>query len=388
MKPFLFGSTALVGAVALAAPAFAAEGVELGLGGRYAAAAGFLFDQDKGGGESGDNTHNTVLRQDVEVYFQGAVTLDNGLKVGVEAQLEGQQSNDQIDEVYAFFESDIWGQIRFGDTPEALGQMCYLVPVAGNLFGVDSPYFDFNNAGKNGFANTNTSCLGLDDNATKIVYFSPNFGGFSFALSWTPDMIGQDTHSGFGGAAGGFGGGGTTGNNNTGQVEDTFSAALTFSHDFDAFSLLVGGAISHATWEAPASGQDEDTENYNAYAQVSFGGWLIGGSFGYVANWNSSSPNEVDLWVAGLGITYSWDQWTAGLAYSHGHYEVNGPSDNDALDIVQAQLSYALAEGISIDGMIGYAAYSDDNNNGPKPGFGPSGDYDAVEAGVGFFLDF
>jgi outer membrane protein OmpU len=382
MKRLLLGSTALASAVAFAAPAFAEQGIELGLGGRYAAAAGVLFSQDSGSGEQGANTSSEVLRQDVEVYFQGSATLDNGLKVGVELQLEGQQSNDQIDEVYAFFESERWGQIRFGDTPEALGQLCYLVPVAGNLFGVDSPYFDFNNAGRVGFANTNSTCLGLDDNATKIVYFSPSFGGFSFALSWTPDRRGEDTYSGFGGATGGFGGGGTTGNNNPGQVEDNFSAAITYSHDFEDFSLLLGGGASHADWEAPASGQDKGTENYNAYAQVSFGGWLVGGSFGYISNWNSSSPNELDLWVAGVGVTYSWDEWTAGLAYSHGHYEMNSPGDDDTLDIVQAQLSYALAEGISIDGMIGYAAYADDHNNAPN------GDYQAVEAGLGFFIEF
>jgi hypothetical protein len=387
MKRFLLGTTALASAAVVAAPALA-DGVELGLGGRYAAAAGVLFTQDDEAGEAGANTSSDVFRQDVEVYFRGAADLDNGLTVGVQLQLEGMQSGDQIDEVYAFFEAARWGQIRFGDTPEALGQMCYLVPVAGNLFGVDSPYFDFNNAGAVGFANTNTTCSGLDDNATKVVYFSPSFGGFSFAVSWTPDIAGEDTYSGFTGPAGGFGGGGTTGNNNPGHMKDTVSAAVTFSRDFEDFSLLMGAAASHATWERPATGQDDDTENYNAYAQVSFGGWLIGGSFGYINNWNSSSPSEVDLWVAGAGITYSWDAWTAGLAYSHGHYELNASSDDDTLDIVQLQLSYALAEGISIDGMIGYAVYEDDNNNGQKFSLTPSGDYDAVEAGVGFFIEF
>lgn len=385
MKRILLGTSAIASIAVLASPAYA-DGIELGLGGRYAAAAGVLFMQDDDAGESGDNTQAEVLRQDVEVYFKGAADLDNGLTVGVQLQLEGMQSSDQIDEVYAFFESAVWGQIRFGDTPEALGQMCYLVPVAGNLFGVDSPYFEFNNAGRNGFANTNTTCPGLDDNATKIVYFSPTFGGFSFAVSWTPDVAGEDTYSGFTGAAGGFGGGGTTGDNNPGQIRDTFSAALTFSHDFEDFSMLLGGGISHANWEQNGPGQSTDILNYNAYAQFSFGGWLIGGSFSYLQNWQSSTANEQDLWTAGAGITYNWDEWTAGFAYSHGLYELNSPGDDDTLDIFQFQLSYALAEGISIDGMLGYAVYGDDQNNG-KAG-SASGDYDAVEAGVGFFLEF
>lgn len=385
MKPILLGSTAVVTAAALAAPAFAAQGIELGLGGRYVAAAGVLFDQDDEAGEPGANSSADVFRQDVEVYFTGAVTLDNGLTIGVQLQLEGMQSGDQIDEVYAFFEADQWGQIRFGDTSEALGQMCYLVPVAGNVFGVDSPYFEFNNSGSAGFANTNSSCLGLDGNATKIVYFSPTFGGFSFALSWAPDTAGEDTYSGFSGANGP---GGTSFNNNLGQVKDSISLALTFSHDFEDFSLLLGGAATHANWENPAAGQDSDVEHYNAYAQVSFGGWLVGGSFGYISNFNSSSPTEADMWVAGAGITYSWDAWTAGLAYSHGHYEINSASDDDSLDIIQAQLTYALADGISIDGMVGYIDYEDDQNNGKKSLTGPTGDYNAVEAGIGFFLQF
>lgn len=388
MKRFLLGSTAIASAAVLAAPALA-DGVELGLGGRYAAAAGVLFDQDSEAGESGANTSSDVFRQDVEVYFSGAAELDNGLTVGVQLQLEGQQSGDQIDEVYAFFEATRWGQIRFGDTPEALAQMCYLIPVAGNLFGADSPYFEFNNAGLNGFANTNTSCPGLDDNATKIVYFSPSFGGFSFAASWTPDGGAEDTHSGFTSAAGGFGGGGTTGTRVPGQIDNTLSLALTFSHDFEDFSLLVGAAASHANWKITAPGQSDDTENYNAYAQVSFGGWLIGGSFSYLTNWQSGAGNERDIWVAGGGIVYSWDAWSAGLAYSHGNYELNSPGDDDTLDIVQVQLSYALAEGITIDGMLGYATYEDDQNNGRGTGVpGVNGDYDAVEAGVGFFIEF
>ncbi len=379
MKRLLLGSTAIASVAALALPAHAE--MEMGIGGYYVGAAGLLLTQDDGAGESGDNTQSDAFRQDVEVHFNADVTLDNGLSIGARIQLEGMQSSDQIDEVYAFFEGEGWGQIRFGDTPEALAQMCYLVPVAGNVFGVDSPYFDFGNAGQNGFANTNSSCLGLDDNSTKIVYFSPTFGGFSFAASWTPDRRGEDQYSG---VANSNGPGGTSFNNNSGQVDDNISAAVSFSHDFEDVSLVIGGAVSHANWEAPAANQDKDTMNYNAYFQVSFGGFLIGASGEYIDNWNSSSPSEQDLWMAGAAIVYSWDAWSVGLGYSHGTYEMTDNSDHDTLDIVQIQASYALAEGISIDGMLGYTAYNDDNEDNP----GGNGDYDAVETGVGFYIEF
>src|SRR5262249_47516984 len=62
-----------------------------------------------------------VFKQDVEVYFLGETNLDNGLTVGARVELEGQTSGDQIDAVYAYF-SGGFGEIRFGDTSEALGQ--------------------------------------------------------------------------------------------------------------------------------------------------------------------------------------------------------------------------------------------------------------------------
>ena len=48
MKRFLLGSTALAGAAAFAAPALGAQGLELGLGGRYAAAAGSWTSSARG----------------------------------------------------------------------------------------------------------------------------------------------------------------------------------------------------------------------------------------------------------------------------------------------------------------------------------------------------
>jgi len=55
------------------------------------------------------------------------------------------------------------------------------VPSASAIFGADSPNFNFSNAGINGYGATNGTCYGVDDKSTKIVYFSPNFAGFSFA---------------------------------------------------------------------------------------------------------------------------------------------------------------------------------------------------------------
>jgi len=137
MRSILLGSTAIVAAVSLAGTAQAAQGVQLGLGGYYQGAAAVLFSQDDNAGEPGAHTRDVVFRQDVEIHFKGETTLDNGLTVGARIELEGQQSDDQIDEVWAYFKGG-WGQVRFGDDDEAYEQLGYLIPTASSgLFGVD-----------------------------------------------------------------------------------------------------------------------------------------------------------------------------------------------------------------------------------------------------------
>ncbi|MGH8679173.1 MAG: porin, partial [Burkholderiales bacterium] len=225
----------------------------------------------------------------------------------------------------------------------------------------------------------------MSSDATKIIYFSPTFGGFSFAFSWAPDRRGEDTHSGFTAAAGGFGGGGTTGNNNAGQVSDEFAGAVNFEHDFNGIDLVagIGGALGQ--WERPAAGQNDDTWLIRGNALVSFSGVTVGASGVYQSNYQASNSTEPDLWVAGIGATYNWDAWTVGLAWSHGAYEVvDSGSDTDTLDIIQMTGRYDLGPGISLDGVVGLNKY--DSNFSNATGFSSSND--TWEAGVGFWIGF
>ncbi|MGH6753368.1 MAG: porin, partial [Bradyrhizobium sp.] len=137
-KRTLLATTAIAAVGFASGDASAAQGVKLGIGGYYAAAAGILFSQDTGNGDPGQHTRDVVFRQDVEIHFQGETTLDNGLTVGAKIELEGQQSDDQIDEVWAYFKGG-WGEVRFGDEDDVTEIMQYLIPSASNIFGVDTP---------------------------------------------------------------------------------------------------------------------------------------------------------------------------------------------------------------------------------------------------------
>lgn len=381
MKRALLSSTALIAASVAASDA--AANVQLGLGGYYGAAAGFVFDQDDEAGEPGDNSSSDVFRQDVEVYFHGEATLDNGLIVGATIQLEGQQSDDQIDEVWAYFKGG-WGELRFGDDDDAYEQLAYLIPTASNIFGVDTPYFEFaNNFGGNGaWAQTNNTIRELSGDATKIIYFSPTFGGFNFAVSWAPDRRGEDQYSGIPNSNGP---GGTTFNNNSGQADDVIAAAINFEHDFNGVTLVLGLGGGHGYWERNAAGQDDDVWLGRGHVIVSFGGFTIGVAGEYITNFQSSNSTDPDTWSAGVGATYNWDAWTVGLAWSHGNYEsFDNGKDTDKLDIIQITGRYDLGPGISLDGMLGYNRYN--SNTSSAGGFSSSNQ--TWESGIGFFIGF
>ena len=86
-------------------------------------------------------------------------------------------------------------------------------------------------------------------------------------------------------------------------------------------------------------------------------------------------------WVGSLGVTYAWDAWTVGLTWSHGEYETSSSSDNDNLDTIQFTGAYALGPGISLEGMVGYSDYDDDDG-------AQNADYDTVEIGTGIHIGF
>jgi len=385
MKHVLLGSTALVAAGLMAGTAAAEDPVKLGIQGFYQAAIGGNIDED---GDLDGELRSHSVETNGEIRFHGETTLDNGLTVGARIELEAFDSNDQFDQAYAFI-SGGFGEVRLGDTLEALSQMCYLAPQAGNLFGADSPNFNFANAGVLGYSSTNGTCYGMAGQSSSIIYFSPNFGGFSFAASYAPE-----TSDSFGGGVANLGAatvqtvGGvvvTTGSpstefDNNGDIEHMFSLAASFVQDFNGFSLAVGGGATFGEGEIT----NTSAEDYNAYLNVGFGGWTVGGALEIREDIGGVSGN--DNWVGAVGTTYNWDAWTVGLTWSHGEYEVASTSDDDKYDIIQFTGAYALGPGINLEGMIGYADYNDDGND--NVGGTADGDYDAIEIGTGIHIGF
>src|SRR5262249_10469572 len=275
MKHVLLGTTALVAAGFVVGQAQAADPIKLTLRGFYGAAAGVEVGGNDARGSPSDNRQVGAFKNNVEVYFNGSTTLDNGLTAGVHIELEGNNSSGKtIDEVFMYFKGG-FGEFRFGDTGGALGKSCVVDPGAiTNNFGLISPNNSFSNVGRNtpiGLGGMGT----CEDhgNQTKAVYFSPVFGGFQGVVSFSP---------GVGPGPGGRSAGPVTGTNSTNtNARNILEGSINFNKSFGAVSVTgnVAGEYtfagqSHAPWEVQSG------------LVIGWGRWQVGASGEWMANYN------------------------------------------------------------------------------------------------------
>ena len=186
MKKAILGTTALVAAGAFAtSPASASDKIQLGVGG-YMQSTYFYQDSDEPAGTA--SRISDRVTQEGEIHFTGETTLDNGLKFGVNVQLEAYQATDQVDETYIYVEGS-FGRVLLGSENSASYLMHYTSPSPVPMYSADS-----NNIAPTGQANTTYNNMFSD--ADKITYFSPRFAGFQFGASYVPDGNAETGSSG------------------------------------------------------------------------------------------------------------------------------------------------------------------------------------------------
>ena len=382
MKKVLLGTTALLGAGLIASPAFAADGIKLGVGGFFKEAYMVNFDDDSEGDPG--NEHNTDgFFNDAEVHFTGSTVLDNGLEVGARIELEGENDNDQIDEAWIYF-SGGFGEVRIGSDDEALANACIVPPGGTGNFSAFSP----NQWGAN-TVTSNTVCTGVDDSgdAQKIIYITPNFGGFQLTASYTPEGGAQNHTDGAGPHIGM-----TTNNDN--ESRHNASLYATYSFEGDGWGLTAGAGGSWEGHVEQTVGPDRDKQDfYQAGLNFTFGNFAIGGVFEYFHDLLDQGPDDIDMWVAGGGISYTMDAWTVGAQFSHGQASNDGDNNADASQnraVIDG--NYAMGPGINLDAEVAYT-WVDSDDDGPVFGGGAgAGDefdgYDALEIGIGTNITF
>ena len=383
MKKVLLGTTALLGAGLVASPAFAADGIKLGVGGFFKSAYMVVFDDDSEG-EIGNERNTDGFFQDAEVHFTGSTVLDNGLEVGARIELEGENANDQIDEAWIYF-SGGFGEVRIGSDDDALANACIVPPGGTGNFSAFSP----NQWGAN-TVTSNVVCSGVDDkgDAQKIVYITPSFAGFQLTLSYTPNGGDEDHIDGVGPHLG-------MPTNTDAESRHNVAAYATYSFEGDGWGLTAGAGASFEGHVEQQPGEDFDEQDfYQAGLNLTFGNFAVGGVFEYFHDLldgpGVGGSDSIDQWVAGGGISYTFDAWTVGLQYSHLDRENDGDSLTTDLQQDRAVITgnYAMGPGINIDAEIGYTWVDTDPEDAVNDDGFIVDDYQALEIGIGTNITF
>ena len=344
MKKVLFGSTALaaVGAVA-AAPAIAAEGIKLGLGGYYNAFFA-VADYDEDNGDPRDLGATGVFA-DGEVHFKGKTTLDNGITFGVQIELEAFTSGDQIDENYMFIEGSFGRFVIGGENTAA-----YMTQIAGPEVGVpvnsgwvtifNPPPADAGGglAVETGFRTPALSTyLDLTNDDHALNYYSPRFSGFQIGVSYVPAATGNGDGKNFPVYA----------DTNT-ELHDMVAVGANFVQSFDGFDIALAGGYRRAEDDGP----NTDPEQWSAGINLGTAGFTIGGSVGIEDSDRTDEGTSFDI-----GASYGSGPWAVGVQYFHSEVEGAAGGGDDELNAAKAGISYAVGPGITASATLMWAEW-------------------------------
>ena len=327
MRKLLFCTTALAVASMLASGPAVAQ-VKISVGGTYDAIF-TVIDQDN----TPASQRNNVVDADGEIYFRGSTTLDNGLTVGVNVELEAQtDGRDQIDETYLTIDG-AFGRLLVGEDDGAMGAMGVYpahagVGLAGILFGTHT------RVAGNGLAGEGAFGLGIDYDAEKIAWYSPRINGVRVGLSYTPDGVGNV-------------GPGLT-NSDSGQQSEVIGIGGNWSGAFGGSSVSVGAGYTAGRLEAGDSTMFEDRSEWIIGLSTTVQGITVSGNYSVDDN---GRVGNFDRTTIAVGAVHSMGPWRYGITYANTE-RAQGVSSDNVVSAVSLGANYALGGGVSLGAEV------------------------------------
>jgi hypothetical protein len=337
-----------------------------------------------------DNKHNA------EICVIGQTTLDNGLTVGVNVQIEAFTESDTVDESYLFLQSPTMGQLLIGDENNAgyllhvtapdggisldSGDLCNLrafetgtgTQQAGTFGGLGANLFD---------SPTCTTNLRINDNDSgKFTYITPRFAGFQAGISYIPNLeSGGDNNSALTAV-------GTGDNGRNSGLKNGVAGGLNFTETFGDFGVQAsGGAMWAESFSGGANGSNANLVAYNAGAQFSVAGFSVGGGWLWVPQGQRGNLTAAQAaavgGTAGSPIRSNGMSWTAGAAYEFGPYKVgidymygdNNKTTSGGKDRLEQGIvsgTYTMGPGIRLVGGVMYYDWQEENRMSSNNGIG------------------
>ena len=367
MKKALYGTTALVAMGALAAPAQAADPVQIGISGNYQFLSGFaLTGQDDAAGQPGADKRNHALWHESEVQFSGETTLDNGMTVGVNIQLEGETTGDQVDENYMYIEGN-FGRVELGEIDGASYRTSIFLPSAyfyqgPNYASVVWGGFSASTSPSPYAAQLNTvpwTYPGADaGDATRVSYFTPRLNGFQLGISYAPENCAQDD-GGLQGSCGRFNDLFST-DNDPGDQSEIWDIGANYNADLGGMSLALSAGYQESTLEVPAAGF-EDRREWAVHGTLGSGPFKAGA--GYREDNKGTAGSNSDLTAWAISGNYKMDSWTFGAGYVAQTVGAGANAGEDEVTGFAVGVDYAFGPGIILMGGIDRWNYEDNASN-------------------------
>ncbi|MCW5700682.1 MAG: porin [Rhodospirillales bacterium] len=364
MKKLLLGTTALATAgllAGVAGDAAAAEKIKIEVHG-YMQQFVVGVDQDFNDTDAGKTPqgYKSVIvdeKMNPEICFVGETTLDNGITVGVNVQLEGQLSADYIDEQYLEISSDRFGKLQLGSENGA----AYLLSVGAPNGGISIDSGDlindsfYINTAITDFYDTpagTTKLRNNDNDSQKITYFTPRFAGFQAGVSYIPKYQPG-------------GGDGNTPNFAANGQHNGVSGGLNYKQKFGDFNVAASGGI-HWAQQTSAIDTDGSVEDMTAFAfgaQVGFAGFSVGGAYHNVPSGRQSATTSMKGSSYVVGASYETGPYLVGVEWFDGEADgsIADPSDQKHKALAVSG-TYTMGPGVKLVGGFFYFDDSAENN--------------------------
>jgi predicted porin len=347
MKNTLLTTTA----IAVTGFAGAANAVEVTAGALTMGIGGYMtntiaYSSVGGAGVGAADYDGVDILTNAEIHFKPSLTLDNGITIGADVQLEAASNTgtDQIDESYMFIKGD-FGQVLIGSENSAGYKMTVAAPDVSMIFANSSSLSAFVPYGAAGTFRGTLGSTYIENNrnndANRITYFSPRFSGLQLGVSYAADS-GQVN-----GAV----------NRNT-AVTDIIDIGANYSGSFGGVDINASARYGTATGN-PTAAVTTDPEIWGGGLSLGFSGFTIGGSY---AEQDGTALRDGRSYDVGLG--YSNGPWAYSLTYFNGEN-----IDNDAgvplgskeqLETIMLAARYTVSPNFKVGAFVANTEFTED----------------------------
>ena len=298
---------------------------------------------------------------ELNVYVDGVAA--NGMRYGAlfELQMDAMSSTAgtgtgvDYDELYGFVKGS-WGELRFGQEDSAASLLQIRRP--GTLWMGDSDAWD-EFVASSGYV---IAGVGDGNDATKIIYLSPQFMGFDAGISYAANRFeGEQSNI-------------PTSTTNyqrdyTGLTNE-ISAALRYRGTFGpvgvgaSFVAQFADAGQQSATGVSIANKDQNITTYAAGLLLRAYGFAVGGDYTW-GNYRTTPANgSIAQGIDGssqyaLGITYTIVALTIGGMYSQGTQDNGGSVDDRTQTYMGVGAAYVLAPGMTL--FANYNQVSDEN---------------------------